>query len=417
MNIFNPNTWFKRESTSDSQKTIQSGAQVRVNRVYASTNNCMNVAAFFHAIDLRAKTSAKAQLKLQTFDRARKVWGDDIKYVTSAEYLRRLNYLLTVKPNRLMNARQMWQRVSVMRDLLGCAGIYLTRFGGEIQEAWPVRVNFTGDDQFVNVTSDDMHTSWVNVDVNDVLLLHGPTDAYDYHGTSLTKRLEQALSLDLTAEAFALEVMAKGGTFKAIVKQEGTVDPLAAVRGYNDQEVKENVESIEDQFRNGKDLVYDPSAVQLFQIQQSFQDLQVNLIRNSVTESVARVCQVPLPLMFYSTNAVYKSIDDAFHTFVELTIKPLLEEVEQELNSKVLTYDDYGYMRFKFDCECLCLDSDNTKAQAAATRKNAGITTANEERRKLGMEAHPEGDNIQPTKEPTQTLPKGGVSDTTDTEN
>ena len=81
------------------------------------------------------------------------------------------------------------------------------------------------------------------------------------------------------------------------------------------------------------------------------------------------------------------SVDDAWHTFETLTIRPILEEVEQEFNGKVLNQYDFGKFRFKFNTANLCLDSDKSKAEIDKIYVDAGIKTVNEVRKKLGMGA------------------------------
>lgn len=395
MGIFN---FFKREKSS--APTVQDkGAVVPSRRIIISTaDNAQQVAAFYHAIGLRATTAARACLKYERYIDGK--W-EEFDY---GEY-RRLNWLLQVRPNAIMTADQMWKLAFRMRDLEGSAGIYIRYKGAEVQELIPVHLIWNQLDNTFTCRSDEFNKQWNNVSAEHVIILKGVVTAGYPLGRSLLHYARQTLSTAATAESLCLDVMSKGGTFKAIVKQEQQINGLQGLATLDDKEVEKNTDNIGEQFAEGKDFIYDPSASQITPITQSFQDLQVDLQRNKAIEDIARFTGVPLPLMFCATNAVYKSIDDAWHTFKTLTIEPLLEEVEQELNSKILNDKDFGKFRFRFDTSSLCLDSDKGKAEVAQIYINAGVKTRDEVRQELNLA--PLGNN-DPTPTATPT-PEGGT--------
>ena len=353
-------------------------------------DRAMKVGAFYHALDLRATTAARATLKYERYAGGK--WQEN-DYGSN----RRLNWLLQVRPNELMTATQMWKLAFRMRDVEGCAGIYIDEKGGEIERLVPVHLTWDPVNFQYTIQSDEfMSLSGKTVSADKVVVLKGVVTPGWPLGRSLLHYAKETLSLAATAESLCLDVMSKGGTFRAIVKQEQQISGLQGLSNLDDNEVKKNTDSISEQFAEGKDFIFDPSASNVTPITQSFQDLQVDLQRNKAIEDIARFTGVPLPLMFCATNAVYKSIDDAWHTFLELTIKPLLEEVEQELNAKLLTPGDHGAWRFRFDTSHLCLDSDKSKAETAQIYVNCGVKTVNEVREELNLEPREE-DPPQPS--------------------
>ena len=192
--------------------------------------------------------------------------------------------------------------------------------------------------------------------------------------------------------------MAKGGTFKAIVKQETSSSVLQGMDALDDAEVEANFDEINRQFREGNDFIYDPSAAQITQISQSFQDLQLPNTKDGCIGDIARICGIPLPLMFLSTNAVYKSIDDAWHTFKELTMQPKWSALEQELNGKYLNFLDYDRFRFHVLSDEICLDSDKNRAERLSVLVNAGIITPNEARKCINLGEAAGGDKLKEPK-------------------
>lgn len=373
----------KREGQKEvQQQQSNTGAVVPSRRVYVNSGDrAMKVGAFFHALDLRAKTAARAVLKYERYVGGK--WQEN-DYGSN----RRLNWLLQVRPNELMTASQMWQVAFMMRDVEGCAGIYIDEKDGEIVRLVPVHLTWDPVNFMYTIQSDEfMSLSGKTVSADKVVVLKGVVTPGWPLGRSLLHYAKDTLSLAATAEGLCLDVMSKGGTFRAIVKQEQQISGLQGLSNLDDNEVKKNTDSISEQFAEGKDFIFDPSASNVTPITQSFQDLQVDLQRNKAIEDIARFTGVPLPLMFCATNAVYKSIDDAWHTFLELTIKPLLEEVEQELNAKLLTPQEFGTLRYRFCTDHLCLDSDKSKAETASIYVNCGVKTVDEVREELNLEA------------------------------
>lgn len=372
----------KREAQEAEQQQQNAGAVVPSRRVFVNNGDrAMKVGAFYHALDLRATTAARATLKYERYAGGK--WQEN-DYGSN----RRLNWLLQVRPNELMTADQMWKLVFRMRDVEGCAGIYIDEKGGEIERLVPVHLTWDPVGFKYTIQSDEfISLTGKTVSADKVVVLKGVVTPGCPLGRSLLHYAKETLSLAATAESLCLDVMSKGGTFRAIVKQEQQISGLQGLSNLDDNEVKKNTDSISEQFAEGKDFIFDPSASNVTPITQSFQDLQVDLQRNKAIEDIARFTGVPLPLMFCATNAVYKSIDDAWHTFLELTIKPLLEEVEQELNAKLLTPGEHGSWRFRFDTGHLCLDSDKSKAETAQIYVASGVKTVNEVREELNLEA------------------------------
>lgn len=390
-----------RETSATSQASAEppkedKGAVVPSRRVLigeSSEDKALQVGALYHAIDLRATTAARATLCYERFK-------DDRWQTFSYGDKRRLNWLLQVKPNDRMTADQMWKLAYRMRDIHGHAGIMIQRRGEEILGLIPVQLTWCPTDNTFTCQSDVFNKQWLNVPANNVIVLKGPVCTGYPLGRSLLHYASRTLSLAATGENLCLDVIGKGGTFKAIVKQEQQINGVQGLANFDDTEVKKNTDTIGDQFSEGKDFIYDPSASEITPITQSFQDLQVDLQRNKAIEDIARFTGVPLPLMFCATNAVYKSIDDAWHTFKELTIQPILDEVEQELNAKLLTYEDFGSYRYRFDTTALCLDTDKGKAEVAQIYINSRVKTVNEVRHELNLS--PLEEKSIPSPQPTQ---------------
>lgn len=372
----------KRETEPSPQEEPKStGAAVRAKLVSLGANeSALTFSPVLHAINLRARTLARATMEYQ-----RLVKGEWVPFMAGNTDARMINFLLQVKPNRMQNAKQMWEMFYRTCDIYGSAALHLFRdSGGEVLSVWPCRCSHLRESN-TYLLSNPMLGGSYEADAGDCIILKSMATHDHPEGRSLLQYAIRTLSLGATAEQFALDTMAKGGTFKGILKQESAMSGLQGLDTIDDAEAKKVASSIQEQWDNGADIATDPSAGNLQQVSQSFQDLQVPMIMDKTTEAVARIFGIPLPLMFTSTNAVYKSVDDAWHSFETLTLKPILEEVEQEFNGKVVNEYNFGKLRFKFNTSGICLDSDKSKAEIEKIYVDAGIKTVNESRAKLGL--------------------------------
>lgn len=388
-----------RESLDDTSKKLseanakaeEAAAKVRQHSVSIHSGNADTVAAFSRAIDLRARTFASGVIEYQQFNG--KNWAKAMRGEN-----RSLNYLLNLKPNSMQNAREMWEMASRISDLShnGICAVWAPGMSdGNIIGLYPCTADWLSATNEYTVNNAELNIGAHVVPADDVILIRNG------YGKSMVNILRRQLEIGATAEEFTKKTFAKGGTFKAIVKQETASASLSGLDGLDDEEVANNFKDINRQFAEDNDFVYDPSASQLFQIQQSFQDLQINMSHDHVTHSVAMVTGTPQPLLFQNTNAVYKNTDDAFHVFTGMTLRPRWDAVTMELNSKYIGEAWFDKRRFHVNTDALCLDSDKSRADTFSVLINAGVMTRNEVRALYNLPPVEGGDTLSEPKSNT----------------
>ena len=86
--------------------------------------------------------------------------------------------------------------------------------------------------------------------------------------------------------------------------------------------------------------------------------------------------------------------------FLQLTISPIVEQWEEELNSKLLTPEDYeaGY-RFRFDITALTRTDVKTTAERNQMAIRGGWRTPNEVRQELYLPPDPLGDQLMSSRD------------------
>ena len=137
-------------------------------------------------------------------------------------------------------------------------------------------------------------------------------------------------------------------------------------------------------------------------------------------DDCARFFGTPRPLLMLDTNSHYTTYTNATLEYLQRTVQPDITEMEQELNRKLLTREDFGKRRIHM-CEqpLLRLDKE-AQAKVDQLQLQTGAATVNEIRAQYDRPSVPNGDivyvstnlaelgsqklngNTEPTPEPNQ---------------
>jgi phage portal protein BeeE len=158
-------------------------------------------------------------------------------------------------------------------------------------------------------------------------------------------------------------------------------------------------------------------------ISQTAQQLQLLESRGYSDEAICRLMGVPMIIAIVGTSGGnYRMPEHATQEFLLRNIQPRIRKAEDELNAKLLTFDDFGKRRIHV-CE-LPLRRLDAKGQAEIDkmRLEAGTMTPNELRNQYDLPAVENGDepmasaNLMTLKaliakgEPTTELKPGNYS-------
>jgi HK97 family phage portal protein len=126
----------------------------------------------------------------------------------------------------------------------------------------------------------------------------------------------------------------------------------------------------------------------------SAQDMQLMEHMNMGLDDVARFFGTPRPLLMLDTNSHYTTYTNATLEYLQRTVQPDITEMEQEMNRKLLTRDDFGSRRIHM-CEqpLLRLDKE-AQAKVDQLQLQTGAATVNEIRAQYDRPAVEGGDII-----------------------
>lgn len=352
----------------------------------------LTVSAFYAGILRRANTMGQLPIHYQSYNARTRSYADDL----SPRGGRQLNYLLQVRPNPYMNATTLWRMAEVYRILYGNAYIYAQRdINGEIVALYlcSIATYFaTSDTYCLTYYTGNLIASRKNVPASSVIHLKNAILSDGLLGISTLTFAARSLNTAATQDALTLDMAAKGGRKKIVIqeKEQATMG-LGRVGKNAMTDIARNLQN--DLWDGEHDVTYVPNVAAINDISQSMQELQLLDLRKFSLSEAARFLGVPASMLGDTTNTNYRTAEDAMNEFLSSTIAPNIAEIEDELNSKLLTADDFGHRRFHIDDSRIFRLNRTAQAAWNKSRMETGVVSVNELRQEMGLSVIDNGDD------------------------
>lgn len=193
-------------------------------------------------------------------------------------------------------------------------------------------------------------------------------------GVGVLEYARRTLETAATAGAENLKRFANGGRVKAIFHQEddGRVGFSSGV--YDNNEMKQAGDGIEEQIQSGKDIITVPGAGKLDPLAMTSADMQ---FLESLKFSVAEICRffrVPRSIVMDDTNSNYKSSEQATAQFYQFALAPIMRVIADEFNAKLIPDAVKDRYQFMFDVAALYAADPQTQAEYQAKMLGNGFT-------------------------------------------
>ena len=129
-------------------------------------------------------------------------------------------------------------------------------------------------------------------------------------------------------------------------------------------------------------------------------DAQLLDVERITRNRVATVYNLPPHLLGDYTDTSFGTAEQQMMEYLQLTITPIVEQWEEELNRKLITPEDYaaGY-RFRFDVNTLTRTDVKTTAERNQMAIRGGWRKPNEVRAELGLPPDPVGDLLMSSRD------------------
>jgi HK97 family phage portal protein len=212
----------------------------------------------------------------------------------------------------------------------------------------------------------------------------------NYEGTYGISTLAYAKRILTLASA---EVDAADSFFRSGNSKSGI---LTSEKPITDSQEQEIIQRWNQTFNGTSGL---PNGVCLLKPGLKYESIQANPAEAELLESrkfsvleVARFFGVSPSMILDNSNNSYSSVEAEMLSFLQNTLNPLLEKIENELNCKLWCDYEDGYAA-KFDTSVLLRTNKEGLASYFSTLSGIGVLSPNEIRRQLDLEPIDGGDN------------------------
>lgn len=355
-----------------------------------SERTSLTVAAFYRAVVLRADTMSQLVMQYQ-----RRI-GHNIYAEDRSPYGKKLNYLLQLRPNPRINWTILMRQIEVLRLIYGNAYIYVKYNDYEEVDGLYIcasaAYNGFNDTYTVVYYVGNLLSAPVQVPSRCVIHLRN-TISFDggFTGVSLLQFAGRALNTAATQDQLVLGTAAKGGSKKLVLQEQ-----QQATMGVGRVQTTK-MDDIKDKFKGdwnaGDDIMYVPNVADIHDFSQSLQELTIDALRKFSVLDVARFTGVPAIMLMDGSNSNYKTPESATNEFLSRTIAPLMNEWEDELNGKLLTFEEFGEYQFHLESKPLFRLDRTSEADFNKKCLEMGIFSINELRAQYGLPPIPNGDD------------------------
>ena len=337
--------------SADTSVTPYVGPSTKIPRFGETVTNqsALNITALYAGIRIRSENIASfpKSVKMKTPDG----WVDAPDHPAYK--------LINQRPNPYTNKFDFWNCINTWLDGWGNAYAIIKWRGGEPEALYQVhpacvRVQVINDKKWYAVRVTDQGLSWLSGVYPDYQMLHFMLlTTNGIKGENPIIRNASALGKNVATERFASEFYEKGGNIKAVMETEGHMgddDYNAFMRHFHESSRNYDTPLLEYGIKY-KQLSVDPVAAQLIQSETlSIQD-------------IARILNLPPHLLGELSHATYSNIEEQNIQFVQLSLRPTVKRLEDELENKLLIGDDINNYSIKFNLDGLL--RGNTKDRAA----------------------------------------------------
>ena len=292
--------------------------------------------------------------------------------------------LLAYKPNAWMNAYTFWELNNTYLDLWGNAYNVITRSGSRVVSLNPVhpahvKPKVRPDGLVYEIRNTD---SLLDGDYLPGDILHFKDFSTDgLTGKSRITLAKESIGLGLAAEKFGSSFFGKGGHSSAVLE----TDQQLGDEAYNRfaERWKKNVDHGTPLLEHGikyKGITIPPENAQFL----ATREFQV--------QDVARIFNVPPPLLFDLSRATFSNIEHQDIQFVKYGLRPTVERYEHEIELKLLADSQLGDVEVRFNLDAMLRGDMNARANFYSSAIANRWLSPNEVRKMENLNPYDGGD-------------------------
>jgi len=212
-------------------------------------------------------------------------------------------------------------------------------------------------------------------------MLHIP---WLFEGQSLFEHARRAVNLSVSAEQFAQQFFSSGGVQQLKLETDQTVSP---------DKKKEIVDSLHRALKDGKTPFTD-AGTKLQTLNVKFEEVQLKETRIHQLRDIARIIGIQPHLIGDLERSTNNNIEHQGIEYVNFTCRPLARAIEQRLDMSLFGPREGDRYCARFDLTPLYQADYESTADGVGKLTTSGVMTANEGRRRVGLNPHPDGNQL-----------------------
>jgi HK97 family phage portal protein len=382
---------FRRQQRSESASasssiitypvSIDAGSDVVTRKELA-----MKIAAVYRCVDVVSKGVAQLPLVVK-----RKV---DDYFVIDNDDVFGLTYILQMRPNERLSAYD-FKRSIMTQLLIGNGNAYVKPEWGA--EGYNRMILLSPGscvyDVYSNtyVVSDPINQIHGTFDADEIIHLKNLSLDGGYTGVSTLQYASRTLAISANADSANVESFKTRGTLSGFVSGKNSTLGFGAIQDTQLQGVADNIEK---QLASGKKIFNLPGEMSFNQISLSPSDIQLLETKTFNVLDICRFFGVHPDKVFAQQSANYKASEMSQVSFLTDTLQPILTQIENELQIKLIPRELAMQYKIDFDIEPLLQTDLLTQADYINKTISSGVKTVNQWRKKFGQAPVEGGDKV-----------------------
>ena len=346
----------------------------------------MKIAAVYRCVDVVSKGVAQLPLVIKR--------KEDDYFVLDNNDIWGLTYLLQLRPNSRLSAFE-FKKSIMIQILIGNGNAYIYPKWGtdgydELILLSPGSCTF---DVYSNtyVVSDPINKIYRTFDADEIIHLKNLSLDGGYTGVSTLQYASRTLAISANADSANVESFKSRGTLSGFVSGKSSAIGFGSIQDSQLQGVADNIEK---QLASGKKIFNLPGEMSFNQISLSPADIQLLETKTFNVLDICRFFGVHPDKVFAQQTTNYKASEMSQVAFLTDTLQPVLTQIENELQIKLIPRELAMDYKIDFDIEPLLQTDLLTQADYINKTISAGVKTVNQWRKKFGQTPVEGGDKV-----------------------
>lgn len=346
----------------------------------------MKIAAVYRCVDVVSKGVAQLPLVIKR--------KNDDYFVIDNDDIWGLTYLLQMRPNSRLSAYEFKKSIMV-QILIGSGNAYIyPRWGADGYDSLillsPGSCTYdVYSDTYV--VSDPINKVYGTFEADEIIHLKNLSLDGGYTGVSTLSYASRTLAISANADSANVESFKTRGTLSGFVSGKGSTLGFGTIQDSQLQGVADNIEK---QLASGKKIFNLPGEMSFNQISLSPADIQLLETKTFNVLDICRFFGVHPDKVFAQQTTNYKASEMSQVAFLTDTLQPVLTQIENELQIKLIPREMAFDYKIDFDIEPLLQTDLLTQADYINKTISAGVKTVNQWRKKFGQTPVEGGDKV-----------------------